>query len=70
VKRTAETLFARHPLVAVVRFTDFASYSCHPTSELVGYFHSSAKRGLILPEIRMSRCPEVGLCFQGDARLY
>jgi hypothetical protein len=46
VKRTAEILFARHPPSAIVRFTDFASYPCHPTSELVGYFHLSAKRGL------------------------
>jgi hypothetical protein len=27
-------------------FTDFVSHSCHPSDESLGYFQSSAKRGL------------------------
>jgi hypothetical protein len=31
---------------SVVRFTDFISHACHPSDESLGYFQSSAKRGL------------------------
>jgi hypothetical protein len=45
VKRTADIAEAMR-FFSVVRFTDFALYSCHPSSELLGYSQSSAKRGL------------------------
>jgi hypothetical protein len=37
---------ARSILFSVVRFTDFISHPCHPSDESLGYFQSSAKRGL------------------------
>jgi hypothetical protein len=46
VKRTAGMVTARSTLFSVVRFTDFISDPCHPSDESLGYYQSSAKRGL------------------------
>jgi hypothetical protein len=36
----------RYLAFSVVRSTDFVSHSCQPSDESLGYFQSSAKRGL------------------------
>ena len=44
VKRTAEKSKRSERYHSVVRFTDYKSFSIYPSSELLGYFHSSALR--------------------------
>jgi len=44
VKRTTENSIDRAAPVPAVRFTDYDSYAPHPSSELLGYYHSSATR--------------------------
>jgi len=46
VKRTAETLLLQMSVLSVVRFTDSAANASLPSDESLGYFQSSAKRGL------------------------
>jgi hypothetical protein len=46
VKRTAETPAPTRSLFSAVRFTDLPFALAYPSSELLGYYQSSAKRGL------------------------
>jgi hypothetical protein len=44
VKRTAEKIRRSDRYHSAVRFTDYKSFSLYPSSELLGYYHSSALR--------------------------
>jgi hypothetical protein len=44
VKRTTEKSIDLAATIPAVRFTDYALSSPHPSSELLGYYHSSAMR--------------------------
>jgi len=44
VKRTTENSVALAATIPAVRFTDFDSSAPQPSSELLGYYHSSAAR--------------------------
>jgi len=44
VKRTTENSVDLAATIPAVRFTDFDSSASHPSSELLGYYHSSAAR--------------------------